>query len=48
MFWKVVMSEKFSYTEAKRMTIDEIREACFALEYYDELVEEEFEKKKKG
>lgn len=42
------MSEKFSYTEVKRMTIDEVREVCFALEYYDELVEEELENKKKG
>lgn len=41
------MSEKFSYTEVKRMTIDEVREVCFALEYYDELVEEELENKKK-
>jgi len=46
MFWKVALSKRISYTEAERMDVDEIREACFALDYYGELLNEEIEKAK--
>lgn len=40
------MSEKISYTEAMSMTVDELREVNFAMEYYDELTKEAIEKAK--
>ena len=45
-FWRLIMEEKISYTEACLMDDDELQEAGEALTYYNELVKEQIEKGK--
>ena len=44
MFWRLVMEEKITYTEALKMHDEELEEANFALDHYINMIKKSSKK----